>query len=71
MTNPNADRPTLYLLPVPLSDVAPEVVMPVANIEVARRVKHFIVENIRSPGTKNHFSCSRIHMETKVINMAF
>ena len=48
MTNPNADKPTLYLLPVPLSDVAPEVVMPAANIEVARTVKHFIVENIRS-----------------------
>lgn len=42
------DVPTLYLLPVPLSDVAPELVMPAANIEVARRIKHFIVENIRS-----------------------
>lgn len=41
-------RPTLFLLPVPLSDVAPELVMPVVNIEVARRVKHFIVENLRS-----------------------
>lgn len=40
--------PTLYLLPVPLSDVAPEVVMPAANIEVARRIRHFIVENLRS-----------------------
>lgn len=40
--------PVLYLLPVPLSDVAPEVVMPAANIEVTRRVRHFIVENTRS-----------------------
>ena len=40
--------PTLYLLPVPLSDVAPEVVMPSVNIDIARQVKHFIVENIRS-----------------------
>lgn len=40
--------PTLYLLPVPLSDVSPAAVMPGSNIEVARRVKHFIVENVRS-----------------------
>ena len=42
------EKPTLFLLPVPLSDVAPEMVMPAANIDVARRVKHFIVENLRS-----------------------
>lgn len=42
------NAPILYLLPVPLSDVAPELVMPAANIEVARRVRHFIVENLRS-----------------------
>lgn len=41
-------RPVLYLLPVPLSDVAPSEVMPQRNIEVARSVKYFIVENIRS-----------------------
>lgn len=40
--------PTLFLLPVPLSDAMPADVMPAANIEVARRVKHFIVENLRS-----------------------
>lgn len=40
--------PTLYLLPVPLSDVAPLEVMPARNIEVARNVKYFIVENLRS-----------------------
>lgn len=44
----SADTPTLFLLPVPLSDSAPAEVMPEANIEIARRVKHFIVENIRS-----------------------
>lgn len=42
------ESPVLYLLPVPLSDVAPENVMPAANIEVARRVRHFIVEDLRS-----------------------
>lgn len=42
------ESPVLYLLPVPLSDVAPECVMPAANIDVARRVRHFIVEDIRS-----------------------
>ena len=41
-------RPTLYLLPVPMSDAAPASVMPVQNIEIARHTKHFIVENIRS-----------------------
>lgn len=40
--------PTLFLLPVPLSDVDPEASMPRGNIDVARRVKHFIVENLRS-----------------------
>lgn len=39
---------SLYLLPVPLSDVDPAAVMPLGNIEVARSVKHFIVENLRS-----------------------
>ncbi len=46
--NRSAEAPVLYLLPVPLSDVAPEIVMPAANIEIARTVKHFIVENVRS-----------------------
>lgn len=41
-------QPVLYLLPVPLSDVAPAEVMPVRNIAVARSVRHFIVENVRS-----------------------
>lgn len=41
-------HPVLYLLPVPLSDVSPADVMPGQNIAVARSVKHFIVENVRS-----------------------
>lgn len=41
-------RAKLYLLPVPLADVAPALVMPMRNIEVARSVKYFIVENLRS-----------------------
>ncbi len=40
--------PVLYLLPVPLSDTDPACVMPARNIEVARSVKYFIVENVRS-----------------------
>ena len=40
--------PTLYLLPVPMSDVSPASVMPEENLRVARSVKHFIVEDIRS-----------------------
>lgn len=41
-------KPTLYLLPVTLSDSRPEAVMPARNIEIARSVKHFIVENVRT-----------------------
>ncbi|MDE5686181.1 MAG: SAM-dependent methyltransferase [Paramuribaculum sp.] len=46
--NTSGRHATLYLLPVPLSDVAPASVMPEHNINVARSVKHFIVENVRS-----------------------
>ena len=46
--NGDATAGTLYLLPVPLSDVAPATVMPAANIDIARRVKYFVVENLRS-----------------------
>lgn len=48
MDDDKAREATLYLLPVPLSDVAPAEVMPARNIEVACRVRHFIVENVRS-----------------------
>lgn len=40
--------PILYLFPVPMSDVAPEQVLPAHNIEILRTVKYFIVENVRS-----------------------
>ena len=42
------DRPTLYLIPVELSDTPPADVLPARNFEVLRGVKHFIVENVRS-----------------------
>lgn len=38
----------LYLIPVPLSDVEPDTVLPRGNVEVVRGIKHFIVENVRS-----------------------
>ncbi len=40
--------PTLYLLPVTLSDVDPRRVLPAYNLEVAARLRHFIVENVRT-----------------------
>lgn len=39
--------PVLYLIPVTLSDVAIEEVIPSGNIEIVRRIKYFIVENVR------------------------
>lgn len=38
----------LYLIPVPLSDVAVENVLPAVNTAIVREIKHFIVENVRS-----------------------
>lgn len=40
--------PTLYLLPVTLSDTDPHRVLPSYNMEVAVRLRHFIVENVRT-----------------------
>lgn len=40
--------PKLYLLPVPLSEVAPAAVLPASNIPVVRGLKYFVVENLRS-----------------------
>ena len=40
--------PTIYLLPSTMSDNAPEQVLPAENIAVARRLKYFIVENLRT-----------------------
>lgn len=41
-------QPALYLIPVNISSAAPAAVMPQENIETARQIKHFIVENVRT-----------------------
>ncbi len=41
-------EPALYLFPVGLSEGAPSDVLPQANIDLIRQVRHFVVENIRS-----------------------
>ena len=38
----------LYLIPVQLSDVELNKVLPQANIHIVKEIKHFIVENVRS-----------------------
>lgn len=38
----------LYLIPVPLSEVELEHVLPAGNTAVVRELRHFIVENVRS-----------------------
>ncbi|MBR5118430.1 MAG: SAM-dependent methyltransferase [Muribaculaceae bacterium] len=38
----------LYLIPVQLSDVELDTVLPQSNIQIVREIKHFIVENVRS-----------------------
>lgn len=38
----------LYLIPVPLSDVAPDSTLPARNATIARQIRHFVVENERS-----------------------
>ena len=38
----------LYLIPVPLSDVSTDSVLPAHNTHIVREIKHFIVENVRS-----------------------
>ncbi|MCM1310206.1 MAG: SAM-dependent methyltransferase [Bacteroides sp.] len=41
-------EPALYLFPVGLSSVPPSYVLPQANIDLLRQVRHFVVENVRS-----------------------
>ena len=41
-------KPALYLIPVTLSDVPLAQVLPEANTQVVRGIRHFIVENVRS-----------------------
>lgn len=40
--------PALYLLPSTMSDAPVDTVLPAANIEVIRSLKHFVVENVRT-----------------------
>lgn len=40
--------PTLYLLPVTLSDTDPERVLPAHNLHIIRSLRHFIVEDLRT-----------------------
>lgn len=40
--------PTLYLIPVPLSDTALGDVLPEKNNEIVKSIRHFVVENLRS-----------------------
>src|SRR5690554_4193107 len=42
------DKPALYLIPSLLGDAPVEEAIPPYNIEVASRLKYFIVENVRS-----------------------
>ena len=48
VTNTEQIEPALYLFPVPLSSGSADTVLPELNIRLVSRVKHFIVENIRS-----------------------
>lgn len=41
-------EPALYLLPSTMADGAPDDVLPQRDIEIARRIKHFVVENVRT-----------------------
>ncbi len=41
-------EPALYLIPVPLSDVVPDCVLPARNVELVSHISYFIVENVRS-----------------------
>ena len=38
----------LYLIPVQLSDVELDTVLPQSNVQIVKEIKHFIVENVRS-----------------------
>jgi 16S rRNA (cytidine1402-2'-O)-methyltransferase len=43
-----ANKPKLYLIPVPLSDGPAEKVLPQYNIQLLHTITHFVVENLRS-----------------------
>lgn len=42
------NKPTIYLIPVPLSDTGTDRVLPAWNRQVILPLRHFIVENLRS-----------------------
>lgn len=42
------DKPAVYLLPVAMSDGDVTRVLPAYNLEIFRKIKHFVVENLRS-----------------------
>ncbi|MDR2119619.1 MAG: SAM-dependent methyltransferase [Tannerella sp.] len=41
-------HPALFLIPVPLGDTAHRQVLPEYNLDVIRRIRYFVVENVRS-----------------------
>lgn len=42
------EEPSLYLIPVPLAEVEHSICLPEYNREVVAKLRHFIVENVRS-----------------------
>ena len=46
--SPTTLQAALYLIPVNISSAATAAVMPQEHMETARRIKHFIVENVRT-----------------------
>lgn len=42
------NKGTLYLIPTPIGDTAPEQTIPAQTIEVVRKLDYFIVENLRT-----------------------
>lgn len=41
-------QPALYLLPTGMSDASPEEVLPRHNIEILKKIRNFVVENVRT-----------------------
>ncbi len=41
-------RPALYLIPSAMSDGPLDAVIPPANLDIIRQIKHFVVENVRT-----------------------
>ncbi len=60
-------RPTLYLIPVNLSDAPESHVLPGYNLELLRRLRHYIVENVR---TARRF-LKRCHRDIDIDSLTF